>query len=113
MPMNASARGGGHGGGGFHGAGGAFHGGMAMRGPTGGGFGATRLAAMPSRAGFGGMSGGGFHHHAFHHRHFRNFVSFGIVAPYAYADYPYNDCYDLVRVRTYYGWRWRRVYVCG
>ncbi len=36
MPMNASARGGGHGGGGFHGGGGAFHGGMAMRGPTGG-----------------------------------------------------------------------------
>jgi len=49
----------------------------------------------------------------FHHRHFRNFVSFGIVAPYAYADYPYDDCYDLVRVRTYYGWRWRRVSVCG
>ena len=43
----------------------------------------------------------------------RNFISFGIVAPYAYADYPYDDCYDLVRVRTYYGWRWRRVSVCG
>src|SRR5436190_4174912 len=110
MPMNASARGGGHGGG-FDGGGG-FHGGMAMRGRTGR-FDATRFAAMPSRIGFGGMSGGGFHHHNFHHRHFRNFISFGIVAPYAYADYPYDDCYDLVRVRTYYGWRRRRVSVCG
>jgi hypothetical protein len=113
MPMNASARGGGHGGGGFHGGGGAFHGGMAIRGPTGGGFGAARFAAMPSRTGFGGMSAGGFQHHHFHHRHFRNFVSFGIVAPYAYADYPYDDCYDLVRVRTHHGWRWQRIYVCG
>src|SRR5882724_4646019 len=60
MPMNASARGGGHGGG-FDGGGG-FHGGMAMRGPTGG-FGATRFATAPSRTGFGGMSGRGFHHH--------------------------------------------------
>lgn len=47
MPMNASARGG-HGDGGFHGGGGAFHGGMAMRGPTGGGFGATRLLPCPA-----------------------------------------------------------------
>ena len=110
MPMNASARGGGHGGG-FDGSGG-FHGDMAMRGPTGA-FGAMRFAATPSRTGFGGMSGGGFHHHNFHHRHFRNFISFGIVAPCAYADYPYDDCYDLVRVRTYYGWCRRRVSVCG
>jgi len=102
MPMNASARGGGHGGGFDGGCG--FHGGM---------FDATRFAATSSRTGFGGMSGGGFHHHNFHHRHFRNFVSFGIVAPYAYADYPYDDCYDLVRVRTYYGWCRRRVSVCG
>jgi hypothetical protein len=48
MPMNASARGGGHGDGGFHGGGGAFHGGMAMRGPTGGGFGAMRLLPCPA-----------------------------------------------------------------
>jgi hypothetical protein len=60
VPMDASARGDGGGGGGHGGAGG-FHGGV----------------------------------------------------PYAYADYPYDDCYDLVRVRTYHGWRWRRVYVCG
>jgi len=53
----------------------------------------------------------GFHHH--HHHHFRHFVSFGIGLPYGYADYPYGDCYDVVRVRTYHGWRWRRVYVCG
>jgi len=75
---------------------------------TGGGFSATRFAAMPGRTGFSGMSGRGFHHH-----HFRNFALFGIGVPYGYADYPYDDCYDLVRVRTYHGWRWRQVYVCG
>jgi hypothetical protein len=131
VPMDASARGGGGGhggggGGGFHGGGGggfhsgggggfhaggsAFHGGgFAARSPSSGGLGATRFAAMPSRTGFARMSGRGFHHH----HHFRHFVSFGIGVPYAYADYPYGDCYDVVRVRTYHGWRWRRVYVCG
>jgi hypothetical protein len=131
VPMHASARGGGggghgggggfHGGGGggfhgggaaFHGGGAAFHGGLATGGQFSGGFGATRFAAMPGRTGFGGMSGRGFHHH---HHHFRNFALFGIGVPYAYADYYpyYDDCYDLVRVRTYHGWRWRHVYVCG
>jgi hypothetical protein len=114
VPLEASARGGGGGhggGGGFHGGGGgAFHGGgMAMHGLSGGGIGAARFASMPGRASFGAFSGRAFHHH-----HFRNFVSFGIVAPYAYADYPYyDDCYGLVRVRTYHGWRWRQAYVCG
>ena len=100
------------GGGGFHSGASAFHGGgFAARGPSTGGLGATRVAAMPGRTGFAGMSGRGFHHH--HHHHFRHFVSFGIGLPYGYADYPYGDCYDVVRVRTYHGWRWRRVYVCG
>jgi hypothetical protein len=114
VPMNASARGGGgggHGGGGgshgggsgFHGGGAAFHGGMA----TGGGFAGSRIAAMPGRTGFSGMSGRGFHNR----HHFRNFAFFGIGGSYAYADYPYDDCYDLMRVRTHHGWRWRRV--CG
>jgi hypothetical protein len=116
VPMNASARGGGGGGhgggagshgggGGFHGGGAAFHSGMA----TGGGFAGNRFAAMPGRTGFSGMSGRGFHNR----HHFRNFAFFGIGGPYAYADYSYDDCYNLVRVWTHYGWRWRRVYVCG
>ena len=99
VPMNASARGGG-----FH-SGAAFHGGMA----TGGGFAGSRFAAMPGRTGFSGVSGRSFHNR----HHFRNFALFGIGGSYAYADYPYDDCYDLVRVRTHHGWRWHRVYVCG
>ncbi len=107
VPMNAAARGGGfHGGAAaFHGGAAAFHGGMA----TGGGFAGSRFAAMPGRTGFSGVSGRSFHNR----HHFRNFALFGIGGSYAYADYPYDDCYDLVRVRTHYGWRWRRVYVCG
>jgi hypothetical protein len=66
---------------------------------------------VPGRTGFSGISGRGFHHR----HHFRNFAFFGIGVPYAYADYyPYDDyCYERVRVRTYHGWRWRHVYVCG
>lgn len=132
VPMDASARGGGGGGGGhgggggFHGGGGGgfhgggasfrgggagFHGGLATGGRFSGGFGATRFAAVPGRTGFSGISGRGFHHR----HHFRNFAFFGIGVPYAYADYyPYDDyCYERVRVRTYHGWRWRHVYVCG
>jgi hypothetical protein len=34
--------------------------------------------------------------------------------PYAYGPGPYyGGCYRTRRVRTPYGWRWRRVYVCG
>jgi hypothetical protein len=34
--------------------------------------------------------------------------------PYAYAPGPYyGGCYRTVRVSTPYGWRWRRVWVCG
>jgi hypothetical protein len=115
VPMNASARGGGGGGhgggGGSHGGGGGFHGGAAFHGgmATGGGFAGSRFAAMPGRTGFSGVSGRSFHNR----HHFRNFALFGIGGSYAYADYPYDDCYDLVRVRTHYGWRWRRVDVCG
>ncbi len=118
VPMDASARGGGGGhggGGGFHGGG--FHGGgMAMGGLRGGGFGATRFAAMPGGAHFAGVSNRGFNHFGHHNRHFRNFAPFaiGFGSSYAYTGYPYYDnCYDVVRVRTYHGWRWRRVYVCG
>jgi len=34
--------------------------------------------------------------------------------PYAFAPTPYyGGCYRNVRVGTPYGWRWRRVWVCG
>ena len=81
-----------------------------MRGPSSGGFGAARFAAMPGGAGFGRFSGRGFRH-----RHFASFALGAYYAdyPYHYADYPYDDCYDVVQVRTNYGWRWRRVNLCS
>jgi hypothetical protein len=45
---------------------------------------------------FSGMSGRGFHNR----HHFRNFAFFGIGGSYAHTNYPYDDCHDLVRVRT-------------
>ncbi|MGH6663483.1 MAG: hypothetical protein ACREB2_01080 [Pseudolabrys sp.] len=54
-----------------------------------------------------------------HHHHGRNFafgvVPFGFYDGY-YNDYAYDygdDCYQVRRVRTPYGWRWRRIDVCG
>lgn len=102
QPAAAFARGGGGGG---HGGGG-----MGGHGMGGGSFHSSAI--------HGGFGGGGFHggfHHGFHNR---AFVGFGI-GPYAYYDdyYPYyydDGCY-LVRHRvlTHYGWRIRRVQVCG
>ena len=34
-------------------------------------------------------------------------------APYVYGPGPYAGCYRDARVWTPYGWRWRRVWVCG
>jgi hypothetical protein len=90
LPSVASARGGGsHGGGshggGFHGGGGRFH---------GGGF---------RGFGFGGYYGGyGY--------------GYGYGYPYGYGGYDAGDggCYLVrQRVMTQYGWRVRRVQVCG
>ena len=38
---------------------------------------------------------------------------FGFYGGY-YDYYPnyYDDCYQVRRVRTAHGWRWRRIYVC-
>jgi hypothetical protein len=50
-----------------------------------------------------------------HHRG-RDFVFGGVVYDDYYNDnaYDYNDdCYQVRRVRTRYGWRWRRIDVCG
>jgi hypothetical protein len=94
-PGAASARGG-FGGGGFHGGGGGFHGGGFHGGFGGRGF------------GFGAGLG----------------IGYGLYGPgyygYGYPAYAYDDGYEdggcyLVRqrVHTRYGWRFRRVEVCG
>jgi hypothetical protein len=104
-PTTASARGGF---GGFHGGGGGFHGG-----------------------GFGGFRGGGFHGGGFRGAGIGLGLGLGLAgaygaygypygyggyygSPYAYSDYDDGGCY-LVRQRiwTAYGWRVRRVQVCG
>jgi hypothetical protein len=142
-PADAFARGGGGGGGGHGGGGGGGHGGFgggfhggggfggggfrggsfAMGGFRGGaiggpGFAAARVAGMPG-ARFASWNGRGWHGH-FHHGHFRRFAPFavGFGVPYYYDDYyyagyPYDDCYQTVRIATRYGWRWRQVYACG
>ncbi|EKS41300.1 MAG: hypothetical protein ACJAVZ_000328 [Afipia broomeae] len=123
--------GGGFGGGGFRGggfSGGGFRGAGSFAAMHGGGFSGPRFAAAPGMARFAAMPGGGarfanagFHHGRFwhHHRRFAPFaVGFGF--PYYYDNYYYDDyygydegCYQLTQVPTPYGWRWRRVYVCG
>jgi hypothetical protein len=78
------------------------------------------MAVMPGTR-FANVSGAGFRHggHFRHHRNFRNFAPFavGFGVPYYYNDYyyagyPYDDCYQTMRVPTRYGWRLRQVYVC-
>jgi len=88
----------------------------------------------PTEASAWGRGGGGFHRGGFHGGGFGGFgvgLGLGLVAPYAfggygypygYGGYPYGyssyneygGCY-LVRQRVWtpYGWRLRRVQVCG
>jgi hypothetical protein len=60
--------------------------------------------------------GGGHFGHGGHFRHFGGpSFSFGLGVPLygGYYDYGYADsCYRLERVRTPYGWRTHRVWVC-
>jgi hypothetical protein len=87
---NANARMVGGGGGHWHGGGGHWHGGGGHW--HGGGWGWGWPAAVGFGLGYGaGYYGGGY---------------------YGYG-YPYGGCYRAVHVRTPYGWRWRRVWVCG
>jgi hypothetical protein len=67
------------------------------------------------------FSGGGrdFDRDRRHHHRGRDFafgvVPFGVYDNY-YDDNAYDysdDCYQVRRVRTRYGWRWRRIDVCG
>jgi hypothetical protein len=103
-------------------AGGAMSGGavMSRSGP---------VAAVGGGAVSGGLARGnmiatgpgwGFHHDHFdhdHHRFFRFHRFFPAFAlGYSYSDYEYpsyEDCYVVQRVWTHYGWRLRRVWVCG
>jgi hypothetical protein len=116
---DASAKGGGHGGGGGgHGGGGGSHGGGggSHGGGLGGGGGGLRSGAAVHSGGFtahpgvavrsgaiGIHRGIGFHRpfvrHRFFHRGFRV--------------YPYYGCYRWRRVLTPFGWRLRRVNVCS
>jgi hypothetical protein len=80
--------------------------------------------SVASAAG-GHHGGGGFHGGGVHGGGFRGggFGGFGLYGPYAYggygSPYGYDDYYDggcyLIRQRvmTPYGWRLRRVQVCG
>ena len=128
----------GGGGGGFHGGGGGFrsaggfHGGGGFRGGAfamgrvgGAAIGSgARFAAVPGMGRTTGFAGRPFHGHFGHGRHFRRFAPFfvGFGVPYFYntyyddyyyANYPYDDCYRVIRVHTRYGWRLRQVDVCG
>lgn len=123
-PAGHSNDGGGHGGG--MGGGGGFHGGGF--GGGGGGFHGAGLGGGGFRGGgfHGGFASGGFHGGGFHRGGFnrRAFIGFGLGSygyydgyyPYAYNDDYYDDggCYVVRRrVHTRYGWRVRRVEVCG
>ncbi|HEY6259511.1 MAG TPA: sulfur globule protein precursor [Xanthobacteraceae bacterium] len=76
------------------------------------------LASSPASAHWGG----GWHHMGFHHGFFfhRAFVGhpfffrrhFAFVGGPLYLDDDYG-CWRIRRVPTYWGWRWRRVWVCG
>jgi hypothetical protein len=72
---------------------------------------------------FGGgrsFSGGRRNFDGRHHHHRGRNFAFGVV-PFGFYDGYYNDyaydygddCYRLRRVHTRYGWRWRRIDVCG
>ena len=73
----------------FHGGGGHWHGGHWHGGWGGWGWG----WGWPAAVGFGLGYGAGY---------------------YGYYGYPYyGGCWRVVRVARPYGWRWRRVWVCG
>jgi hypothetical protein len=72
---------------------------------------AIGVAAIPTDAsarwhggGHGGWHGGGWRGPGW------GFYGY----PYAYGPGPYyGGCYQVRRVPTPYGWRWRRVWICG
>jgi len=81
------------------------------------GAGVTATGALAFGHGGHGMGGHGFGGHGFHGGFgFRGFgPGIGFYgSPYYGYGYGYGDgCYQLRRVPTPYGWRLRRVWVCG
>jgi hypothetical protein len=85
--------------------------------------GVAALAAGPASAHWGGRWGGGGHHMwAFHHPHFFARERFAFRHPFLFRRHlaligpPIlvdDGCWRIHRVPTYWGWRWRRVWVCG
>ena len=80
--------------------------------------GVAALASGPASAHWGG----GHHMWAFHHPHFFIRERFVFRHPYfvrhhfALIQAPIlidDGCWRIHRVPTYWGWRWRRVWVCG
>ena len=68
--------------------------------------------------GGGGWHGGGGHWHGGGgrwHGGYRGWYGPGFYGLYTAPYYAYNNygCWRTVRVGTRYGWRWRRVWVCG
>ena|SRR5258708_684155 len=83
--------------------------------------GVAALASGPASAHWGGHWGGG-HMWASHHPHFFIRERFVLRHPYfvrhhfALIRAPIlldDGCWRVHRVPTYWGWRWRRVWVCG
>ena len=68
----------------------------------------SAAALAPTTASAGGGWGGGFHHH-----HFGHGYGFGLGFAPVYAGNTYDDCYQVRRVLTPKGPRWRTVNVCA
>jgi hypothetical protein len=92
--------------------------------------GVAALASGPASAHWGGRGGGhwggghcgGHHMWAYHHPHFFVRERFAFRHPFFFrrhfaligAPILFDDgCWRVHRVPTYWGWRWRRVWVCG
>jgi hypothetical protein len=84
--------------------------------------GVAALAPGPASAHWGGRWGGGHHVWAFHHPHFFFRERFAFRHPFVFRRHfawigaPIfldGGCWRTHRVPTYWGWRWRRVWVCG
>jgi hypothetical protein len=80
--------------------------------------GGAALTSSPASAHWGGWSHhfGGFHHAVFFrpsvafHRPFLFRRHFALIAGPIFVD---DGCWRVRRVPTFWGWRWRRVWVCG
>jgi hypothetical protein len=79
--------------------------------------GAVALVSTPASAHhMGGFRVGGFHHVAYRQHFFYARHPFFIRRHFALIGTPYwfdGGCWRVHRVWTYWGWRWRRVWVCG